>query len=82
MSKKILAATLFIPLAIILVFELIVSIPSAVECGTAGIDFMPCAYWDRVIWYIKMGSWMPLLVFYIILAIGYLLYKKSNTKNK
>lgn len=82
MSKKILAATVSISIVIILAFELIMSIPPAVECGTAGIDFIPCAYWERVIWYMKMGSWLPLFVFFVILAIGYLLYKRSKTKNK
>ncbi|MBP7837221.1 hypothetical protein KA021_00785 [Candidatus Saccharibacteria bacterium] len=56
---------------------LVLSVPSHPECGTAGIDFMPCAYWSRVIWYNQIGQWIPLAGLWIILNLGYFMYKKS-----
>lgn len=54
----------------VILFELLMALPSHPECGTAGIDYMPCAYSDRLIWYLNGGSWaIPLILWIIANAI-------------
>lgn len=48
------------------ILQMLLSLPSHDECGTAGIDFMPCDYWNRVLWDLQNGSWITLA----ILSIG------------
>lgn len=54
----------------------VVNIFSHSECGTAGIDFMPCAYWPRAVWNIQNGFWIPLVFLAILVFIGSILVQR------
>lgn len=60
MKKPTLIATFISIIAGTLVF-FIANIPSHPECGTAGVDYMPCEYWSRANWSIQNGFWIPIL---------------------
>jgi hypothetical protein len=52
-------------------FQLIVVIPSNSECGTSGLDMIPCTYHARLIWDLKNGFWITLTIIWIISNIVY-----------
>ena len=61
------------------VLDLLLNIPSHPECGTAGIDFMPCGYLDRLTWNLNNGSWMFVLIVAIAFTgFGYLVVKSRQ----
>ena len=82
MTKKQIFIAVSLSFIIVAILELLMSIPSHPECGTAGIDFMPCAYWARAVWYLQMGSWMPLVGLWVILAVGSLIIMSSKLKSE
>lgn len=50
----------------------VLSIPSHPECGTAGIDYMPCEYGARFIWYLGIGAWVYPAIAWVIANIFYI----------
>lgn len=57
---------------------LLIAAPSHPECGTVGIDYMPCGYIDRVGWTVSNGGWQLPLVFVAVVYIVYLIWKKAK----
>ena len=68
------AASISIVTVVVLFF--LANILSHSECGTAGIDYLPCGYWPRVIWSIRNGFWIPLVILGILIFVGSLLIQK------
>ncbi len=62
-------STLGLFLAVFAALFLLVSVPSHTECGTIGIDYMPCRYWDRVWWWVQIGAFIPLSGVALALAL-------------
>lgn len=57
---------------------LLTNIMSHPECGTAGIDFMPCGYYPRVIWSLQNGFWIPFLSLSLIFFAGLAFYQQRR----
>ena len=71
--KKHLSIFGLLSLVFVVAIELVLDLPSSSECGTAGIDFMPCDYWGRVHWSLNQGSWITLLLLWATLNVIFFL---------
>lgn len=81
--KNILPKLAIIAFSVAVAAELLLNIPSHSECGTAGIDFMPCGYLDRLGWNLSNGSWILSVVLSVILTTAtWLIYAKLFRKSK
>jgi hypothetical protein len=80
--KKYVAIALFISITVGSAVFFIANIPSHPECGTAGIDYMPCEYWSRVNWSIQNGFWIPVLIIGLFAFTISLLIVKHRSSDK
>jgi hypothetical protein len=60
---------------------LLANIMSHSDCGTAGIDFMPCGYMSRVAWSLQNGFWIPFLPLTLIFFGGFAFFGITERKS-
>lgn len=70
-----------VTMVVIVAVFILIALPSHVDCGKIGYDYIPCDYAGRVNWELQNGVWMTLLFIGLVLNIGNAFYDKSkNTK--
>jgi len=62
-----------------ILLTLLLALPSHPECGTAGIDYMPCTYTDRLFWNLDGGSW---ILPFSLWALANILFLITTAKQK
>jgi len=79
MKNKNIAMTSSISAVVLIAVFLLANLISHPECGTSGIDYLPCGYWPRVLWSLQNGFWMPFaIIFMVVTAVIFLLQRLNN----
>jgi len=79
--KRIITATSIVTVAVTTLF-LLANLLSHPECGTSGIDYMPCGYWPRVVWSIQNGFWIPCVILFVFVLGVYILFQMLSGKGQ